>query len=91
MFEVAELGRKLDQKSFTAKQPQVRETLLEAQARLVESDVSGVIVIAGVEGSGKGDTVNLLLESMDARVALETACGADESPRPSGREKKRKK
>ena len=66
MFEVAELGRKLDKKSFAAKEPQVREALLEAQARLAESDLSLVIVIAGVEGSGKGDSVNLLLEWMDA-------------------------
>ncbi len=85
MFEVAELGRKLDKKSFAAKEPQVREALLEAQARLAESDVSLVIVIAGVEGSGKGDTVNLLLEWMDARGITAYALGLptpEETERP---------
>ena len=85
MFEVAELGRKLDKKSFAAKEPQVREALLEAQARLAESDVSLVIVIAGVEGSGKGDSANLLLEWMDARGITAYALGLptpEETERP---------
>ncbi len=85
MFEIAELGRKLDKKTFQAKEPQVREALLEAQARLAESDVSLVIVIAGVEGSGKGDSVNLLLEWMDARGITAYALGlptVEETERP---------
>ncbi len=85
MFETAELGRKLDKKTFNAKQPQVREALLEAQARLAESDLSLVIVIAGVEGSGKGDAVNLLLEWMDTRGITAYALGMptpEETERP---------
>ena len=68
MFEVAELGRTLDKESFKVQEPTMREALLDAQFRLQENKrFSVVIVVAGVEASGRGETVNLLLEWMDAR------------------------
>ena len=67
MFESAELGRTLDKKTFDEREPEVREALLDAQLRLKESNSSTLIVIAGAEGAGKGDTVNLLLDWMDSR------------------------
>jgi polyphosphate:AMP phosphotransferase len=85
VFESAEIDRKLSKSDFAKKVPPLREALLEAQARLREADFSVVIVIAGVEGAGKGDTVNRLLEWIDARGVTSHALGApseEESERP---------
>ena len=67
MFEVAEVGQKIDRDTFSQLVPQLRERLLDAQFRLRDSDFSVVVVIGGVEGAGKGETVNLLMEWLDAR------------------------
>jgi polyphosphate kinase 2 (PPK2 family) len=67
MFEAAELGNKLDKRGYKKEAPVVREALLGAQRRLATSELSLVIIVAGIEGSGKGETVNLLLEWLDAR------------------------
>ncbi|MEK6237801.1 MAG: hypothetical protein N2C14_24080, partial [Planctomycetales bacterium] len=75
MFEVAELGHKLDRQAFNEKQPAVREALLDAQFRLREANFSVAVVVAGAEGSGKGDLVNLLLEWLDARGVSTHAMG----------------
>lgn len=61
MFENAQLGRTLDRESYQQREPELREALLDAQFRLAKADFSVVLVVAGVEGSGKGETVNLLL------------------------------
>ena len=86
MFESAELGRKLNKKTFQQREPEVREALLDAQLRLKESSSSALIVIAGAEGSGKGDTVNLLLDWFDSRGIETHALGEpseEEIERPS--------
>ena len=67
MFEVAELGRALSKDEFNELEPEMREGLLDAQFRMRESDFSIVIVVGGVEGAGKGDLVNRLIEWTDAR------------------------
>jgi len=67
MFEVAELGRKVSRKLFKQREPALREALLDAQFQLQQADFSVVIVIAGVEGAGKGETINLLHDWLDAR------------------------
>ena len=67
MFEAAELGNLLDKRSYKKEAPGVREALLAAQRQMATSDCSLIIIVAGSEGSGKGDTVNLLLEWLDAR------------------------
>lgn len=86
MFEVAEVGEKLSKKDFQSQAAEVRESLLDAQARLRESNSSLVIVIAGVTGAGKGETVNFLLEWLDAREVVTHALGitpeAHEAERP---------
>lgn len=66
MFEAAELGRKLDKKTYAAELPAVREALLDAQFRFRDADFSVAMVIAGAEGAGKGETVHALLEWLDA-------------------------
>jgi polyphosphate:AMP phosphotransferase len=68
MFESAELGHSIDKKDFAEKVPALRDKLLEAQYELLEkAPVSVVVLIAGVDGAGKGETVNTLHEWMDPR------------------------
>ncbi|VVO37351.1 polyphosphate:AMP phosphotransferase [Pseudomonas fluorescens] len=69
MFESAEIGHAIDKETFEAEEPALREALLEAQFELREQGRFPVIVlINGVEGAGKGETVKLLNEWMDPRL-----------------------
>lgn len=69
MFESAEIGRSIDKATFEAEEPALREALLEAQYELKQQARFPVIVlINGVEGAGKGETVKLLNEWMDPRL-----------------------
>ena len=68
MFESAELGHTLDKKTWDRKVPKLREALLEAQYDLLEQRrCSTIVLVGGVDGAGKGETVNLLNEWMDPR------------------------
>jgi len=67
MFEAAELGRKLSRKAYDDALPEVRAELLKAQFALAESDLPVIVLIAGVDGAGKGEVVNRLHEWLDAR------------------------
>ncbi len=68
MFESAELGHKIDKATYDAEVPKLREALLDAQFELAQKAKFPVIIlIGGVDGSGRGDTVNLLNEWMDPR------------------------
>ena len=68
MFESADLDHKIDKAAFKKEEPKLREALLNAQYDLLrERKFATLIVIAGVDGAGKGETVNLLNEWMDPR------------------------
>jgi polyphosphate:AMP phosphotransferase len=68
MFEAAELGHKLSKGQYKRIEPQLRADLLDAQYDLFKNGKFPVIVlISGVRGAGKGETVNLLNEWMDPR------------------------
>ncbi|MEO7093210.1 MAG: polyphosphate:AMP phosphotransferase, partial [Polyangiales bacterium] len=68
MFESAELGHTIDKKTFDTEEPKLRRALLDAQHRvLAAAKFPVVLVIGGVDGAGKGETVNVLNEWMDAR------------------------
>jgi len=67
VFETAELGRKLSKEEYAAELPAIRARLLAAQFALRSTKVPVIVVIAGADGSGKGDTVNRLLEWLDPR------------------------
>ena len=68
MFESAELGHKIDKATYDAEVPVLREALLEAQMDLAkQAKFPVVILIGGVDGAGRGETVNLLNEWMDPR------------------------
>ncbi len=67
MFETAELGRRIPKNVYNAKVPALREELLELQTQLREADFPTLVLFAGVDGAGKGETANLLQEWMDPR------------------------
>src|SRR5690606_20178761 len=55
---------------------ELRSALLKAQyERLAKSDRSLLIVVAGIDGVGKGGTVNIINEWMDARHIRTLAFG----------------
>jgi len=85
MFESAELGHSVDKATYDAEVPKLREALLDAQFELAENaKFPVVILIGGVDGAGKGETVNLLNEWMDPRHIEAHAMGA-----PSDEERER--
>src|SRR5262245_51648629 len=59
MFESAELGNKIDKQTYKQEAPKVRADLLRAQEQLASADFSVIVVVAGFEGAGKSETVNL--------------------------------
>jgi len=68
MFRTAELGQKVPKSEFNQREPLIRQALLEVQAKLkISSEFPVIILFAGVDGGGKGDTVNILNEWMDPR------------------------
>ena len=77
MFESAEIGHKIKKSDFKRDEEILRANLLEAQYKLLEHGKFPVIVlINGVDGAGKGETVNLFNEWMDPRHIHTRAFGA---------------
>ncbi|MDO8312191.1 MAG: polyphosphate:AMP phosphotransferase [Sideroxyarcus sp.] len=87
MFESAELGHKIDKATYDKEEPKLREALLNAQFDLAQKAKFPVIIlIGGVDGAGKGETVNLLNEWMDPRHIIAHAMGEmsdEERERPA--------
>ncbi|WP_289018967.1 polyphosphate:AMP phosphotransferase [Desulfobacter postgatei] len=68
MFESAELGHKIPKSEYKKEEPVLREELLNVQLELNESSSFPVIIlVGGLDGAGRGATVNLLNEWMDPR------------------------
>ncbi len=68
MFESAELGHKIDKATYDTEVPKLREDLINAQFNLAKKAKFPVIIlVGGLDGAGRGETVNLLNEWMDAR------------------------
>jgi polyphosphate:AMP phosphotransferase len=86
MFEAAELGHVIDKETFKAEVAVLREALLQAQLELHEKcNFPVVILISGVDGAGKSETIHDLYEWMDARFLSTQAFSApsdEESGRP---------
>jgi polyphosphate kinase 2 (PPK2 family) len=86
MFESAELGHKITKEAYEKEVPTLREKLLDVQYELLEkAPFSVVIIVGGVDGAGKGETVNTLYEWMDPRHITTHAIEAptpDEQERP---------
>ncbi|MFA5027663.1 MAG: polyphosphate:AMP phosphotransferase [Candidatus Methylomirabilota bacterium] len=85
MFESADLDHKIDKATYQREEPKLRAALLNAQYDLAENGKYPVlIVIGGVDGAGKGETVGLLNEWMDPRHIRTHAF-----PEPSDEERER--
>jgi len=85
MFESAELGHKIDKETYAKEVPLLREALLDAQLdmlRLAKFPV--ILLVGGVDGAGRGETVNLLSQWMDPRHIQTHGMGA-----PSDEERER--
>src|SRR5262245_55358684 len=85
MFENAELGHRLAREDFKQQEPALRTALLEAQRQLAGADFSVVLLVAGMPAAGKSQTVNRLLEWLDARgvqVHAARALTEEERQRP---------
>jgi polyphosphate:AMP phosphotransferase len=67
MFATAKIGRSLSKKAYEAEVEDLRTQLLEAQFAVRERNIPVYLIIAGMEGAGKGDVVNALDEWLDAR------------------------
>jgi polyphosphate:AMP phosphotransferase len=80
MFESAELGHQIDKETYKQQVPGLREALLDGQSELVRNrDFPVIIVVAGFDGAGKGETVNLLNTWMDPRHMETFALGRPEA------------
>ena len=85
MFESAELGHRIPREVYRRREPALRAELLEAQRELkAQARFPVLIVIGGVDGAGKGETVNLLNAWMDPRHIRTHAF-----PAPSDEERER--
>ncbi|MCB9524616.1 MAG: polyphosphate:AMP phosphotransferase [Myxococcales bacterium] len=75
MLETAELGQAVDKATYDAQETPLRTALLQAQARLRQYKFPVVILFAGIQKAGTGETVNLLNEWMDPRWIKTVAFG----------------
>ncbi len=76
MFRTAEVGHKIEKEKYDEEVPKLREALLEAQFDVSEAKKFPVIIlIGGVDGSGKGEIINLLNSWMDPRHLRAYALG----------------
>lgn len=84
MFDAAELGHHIDKAEYKAAVAPLREALLDLQYEMKQmpegKSFPVVILIDGLDGAGKGETVNLLNEWMDPRL-IHTHAFGDRSPR----------
>ena len=86
MFDSANLKHVIDKATYKKEEPKLRAALLNAQFDVSQAKRFPVLIlIAGVEGAGKSETVNLLHEWMDPRHIQTTAFGSrteEERARP---------
>ncbi len=67
MFETAVLGRSLAKADYDAQVADLRTQLLRAQHELAQADFPVLVLLEGIEGAGKGKTLNLLHAWLDTR------------------------
>lgn len=68
MFESAELGHKIDKATYERELPALREALLDVQYELAQAARFPVLIlVGGMDGAGKGETINILNSWMDPR------------------------
>jgi AMP-polyphosphate phosphotransferase len=66
VFQSAALKHKLSKQAYAEQEPKMREKLLHAQLELAEKkSFAVVILVAGIDGAGKGEAIARLYEWMD--------------------------
>jgi polyphosphate:AMP phosphotransferase len=76
VFESAELGHRIAKADYDREEQVLRTRLLGLQYDLLaKAAFPVVIIIGGVDGAGKGETLNILHEWMDPRHIVTTAFG----------------
>lgn len=76
MFESAEIDHHIDKQRYKEEAEPLRQQLLAAQFAMLEARKQGVlVVVAGVDGGGKGETVQLLNSWLDPRRVQTHAFG----------------
>ena len=76
MFESAELGHEVTNAAFEKEAATLRADLLDAQNDLLaDASFPVIVLVNGVNGAGKGETVNLFNEWMDPRHIRSHAFG----------------
>jgi AMP-polyphosphate phosphotransferase len=87
VFDTASIAHDVSKTTWRREEPALRQALLAAQTAVLEQKRFPVLVlIGGVEGAGKGETVNLLNEWMDPRYLITHAFdapGEEERERPT--------
>jgi polyphosphate:AMP phosphotransferase len=80
MFESAERNHVVANATYERELPKLRAALLSAQADVLERKAFPVVVlISGVEGAGKGDTLHVLHEWLDPRHVRASAFDAPDA------------
>jgi polyphosphate:AMP phosphotransferase len=86
MFEDAELGHTVAKDEYATRSAELRDALLDAQYALKRKpDFPVIVIVGGVEGGGRGETVNALTSWMDPRHIEVNGIGepsAEERERP---------
>jgi polyphosphate:AMP phosphotransferase len=73
MFEAVELGQKISKEEFDAGVAEIRERLIVAQTAFKNYNGPLIIILNGMDGSGKGELVNYIGSLIDLRnVHIET-------------------
>jgi AMP-polyphosphate phosphotransferase len=75
VFETAELGRSIEKSEYSARVPGLRTELLQLQRKLEPADFPVIVLLNGVDGAGRSETLNLLHEWLDTRYLVTEAFG----------------
>jgi polyphosphate:AMP phosphotransferase len=67
MFELVEMEKKVDKAFYDEKIEELRTRLFSAQLEAKKLKIPVAILIAGVDGAGRGEIINLITEFMDTR------------------------
>lgn len=67
MLNTLDLGRSVSKDDYKKELPELRSRLLAAQRALRAADISVLIIIEGIDGSGRAQVVNKLHEWLDPR------------------------
>jgi polyphosphate kinase 2 (PPK2 family) len=80
MFEIAEIDHTIAKDEYERRSAELREQLLDAQFDMLERGKQAVLVVtAGVDAGGKGETIRLLHDWLDARLIRTRAFVDDEN------------